>query len=130
VTACRPNWRGAAWGRIEIDTSLHAVWVIQAFSELVEVRGAPLSIRLDKGPDFIAHALAEGAKTKSFALNHIQPDKPTQNAYVERLNGTCRAVNRKQKNTQSSMKRNVQDFTVNCARQLTLYCMGKSRAFQ
>jgi len=76
--------------RIEIDTSLPAARVIRALNELVEVRGAPLSIRLDNGPEFIAHALAEWAKTKGIALNHIQPGKPTQNAYIERFNRTYR----------------------------------------
>jgi transposase InsO family protein len=33
--------------RIEVDTSLPAARVIRALNELVEVRGAPLSIRLD-----------------------------------------------------------------------------------
>lgn len=76
--------------RIEIDTSLPAVRVIRALNELVEVRGAPLSIRLDNGPEFIAHALAQWAQAKGIALNHIQPGKPTQNAYVERFNKTYR----------------------------------------
>lgn len=76
--------------RIEIDTSLPAARVIRALNELVEVRGAPLSIRLDNGPEFIAHTLAEWAKSKGIALNHIQPGKPTQNAYVERFNRTYR----------------------------------------
>jgi putative transposase len=76
--------------RIEIGTSLPAARVIRALNELVEVRGAPLSIRLDNGPEFIAHALAEWTKTKGIALNHIQPGKPTQNAYVERFNRTYR----------------------------------------
>jgi len=67
--------------RIEIDTSLPAARVIRALNELVEVRGAPLSIRMDNGPEFIAHALAEWAKAKGIALNHIQPGKPSQNAY-------------------------------------------------
>ena len=76
--------------RIEVDTSLPATRVIRALNELVEVRGAPLSIRLDNGPEFIAHALSEWAKSKGIALNHIQPGKPTQNAYVERFNKTYR----------------------------------------
>lgn len=45
--------------RIEVDTSLPAARVIRALNELVEVRGAPLSIRLDNGPEFIADALAK-----------------------------------------------------------------------
>lgn len=76
--------------RIEIDTSLPAARVIRALDELVEVRSAPLSIRLDNGPEFIAHVLAEWAQSKGIALTHIQPGKPTQNAYVERINKTYR----------------------------------------
>ena len=76
--------------RIEIDTSLPAARVIRVLNELVEVRGAPLSIRLGNGPEFIAHALAQWAQSKGIALQHIQPSKPTQNAYVERFNKTYR----------------------------------------
>ncbi len=76
--------------RIEVDTSLPAARVIRALNELVEVRGAPLSIRLDNGREFIANALAQWAQSKAVALNHIQPAKPTQNAYVERFNKTYR----------------------------------------
>lgn len=76
--------------RIEIDTSMPAARVIRALDELVEVRGAPLSIRLDNGLEFIANALAEWAQSKGFSLKHIQPGKPTQNTYIERFNKTYR----------------------------------------
>lgn len=72
--------------RIKIDISLPAARVIRALNELVEMRGAPLSIRLGTEPEFIAHALALWAQSKGIALNHIQPGRPTQNAYVERFN--------------------------------------------
>lgn len=45
--------------RIEVDTSLPAARVIRALNELVEVRGAPMSIRLDNGLEFIANALVK-----------------------------------------------------------------------
>ena len=76
--------------RIEIDTSLPAARVVRALDELIEVRGAPQSIRLDNGPEFIASDLAKWAKRHGVALQHIQPGKPTQNAYVERFNKTYR----------------------------------------
>ena len=47
--------------RIEVDTSLPAARVIRDLNELVEVRGAPLAIRLDNGPEFISHAMAQWA---------------------------------------------------------------------
>ena len=76
--------------RIEIDTSLPAARVVRALDELIEVRGAPQSIRLDNGPEFIASDLNKWAKRHGVALQHIQPGKPTQNAFVERFNKTYR----------------------------------------
>lgn len=76
--------------RIEIDTSLPAAQVTRALNELVAIRGTPLSIRLANGPGFIAHALAAWARSKGIALTHIQPGRPTKNAYVEHFNRTYR----------------------------------------
>jgi putative transposase len=59
--------------RIEVDTSLPAARVIRALNELVEVQGAPLSIRLNNGPEFIATALAQWDQSKGIALNHHRP---------------------------------------------------------
>ena len=76
--------------RIEIDTSLPSQRVIRALDELVEVRGAPQRLRLDNGPEFISAALKQWAKQRGVELVHIQPGKPTQNAYIERFNKTYR----------------------------------------
>jgi putative transposase len=76
--------------KIEIDTSLPSARVIRALDELVELRGAPRRLRLDNGPEFISAALRQWAQQNSVALVHIQPGKPTQNAYIERFNRTFR----------------------------------------
>jgi len=75
---------------IEIDTSLPSARVIQALEQLVELRGAPKRLRLDNGPEFISAALRDWAKRHTVDLVHIQPGKPTQNAYIERFNRTYR----------------------------------------
>ena len=76
--------------RIEIDTSLPSQRVIRAVDELVEVLGAPQRLRLDNGPEFISAALKQWAKQRGIKLVHTQPDKPTQNAYIQRFNKTYR----------------------------------------
>lgn len=76
--------------RIEIDTSLPSARVIRALDELIETRGAPQRLRLDNGPEFISQALQNWAAHHGVALIHIQPGKPTQNAYIERFNRTFR----------------------------------------
>ncbi len=63
---------------------------IRAFDELVELRGAPRRLRLDNGPEFISAALRQWAQQHRVELVHIQPGKPTQNAYIEHFNRTFR----------------------------------------
>ena len=76
--------------RIEVDTSLPSARVIRAMNELIEVRGTPQRLRLDNGPEFISNALKHWAAQHRIERLHIQPGKPTQNAYIERFNRTFR----------------------------------------
>ena len=75
---------------IEVDTSLPAERVVRVLNQLQEWRGLPKQIRLDNGPEFIAHKLIEWAEDRDVTLAYIQPGKPTQNAFIERFNRTYR----------------------------------------
>lgn len=75
---------------IEIDFSQPAERVVWALNRIIEWRGAPRTIRVDSGPEYISGTLMVLAEHKGIALAHIQPGKPQQNAYVERYNRTVR----------------------------------------
>ena len=75
---------------IEVDTSLPAERVIRVLEQVTEWRGNPKSIRVDNGPEFISSALGLWCEEKGISLQFIQPGKPTQNAYIERFNGSFR----------------------------------------
>ena len=76
---------------IETDTSLPALRVIRVLERLRESRGLPEMIRVDNGPEFISRKLDEWCKDNKVTLAFIQPGKPTQNAFIERLNGSIRS---------------------------------------
>lgn len=53
-------------------------------------RGARRTIRVDNGPEFISKALARWAYENGVTLDFSRPGKPTDNAFVESLNGRLR----------------------------------------
>lgn len=75
---------------IEIDLSLPSRRVIQLLDNIGMMRGYPLRLRLDNGPEFVSLALADWAEKHGVTLQFIQPRKPTQNSYIERFNRTYR----------------------------------------
>ena len=75
---------------ITADTSLPALRVIRTLEKLLFVKGKPDMIRVDNGPEFISDKLDNWCKDKKIQLVFIQPGKPMQNGYIERLNGSLR----------------------------------------
>lgn len=73
---------------IEVDTSLPAERVIRVLEQLKDSRPLPRQIRVDNGPELISSKLVAWCERHQINLHHIQPGKPTQNAYIERFNRT------------------------------------------
>lgn len=75
---------------MEVGLSLPAERVIRALEQMIEWRGKPRVIRCDNGPEYISGKLLAWAAKQGICIQHIQPGKPQQNAYVERYNRTVR----------------------------------------
>ena len=75
---------------IDVDFSLPAERVVRSLNQIIEWRGKPQAIRVDNGPEYISGTLMTWAEKHGVRLEHIQPGKPQQNAYIERYNRTVR----------------------------------------
>ena len=75
---------------MDFGISLPAQRIIRSLQQIIEWRGKPLALRCHNGPEFISHKLIDWAIKAQIILLYIQPGKPTQNAYIERLNRTAR----------------------------------------
>ena len=76
--------------RIECGTSIPSAILLRTTNQLIEVYGMPKAIRVDNGPELISGTLLSWAEKRGIAIQHIQPGKPQQNAYIERYNRTVR----------------------------------------
>ena len=59
-------------------------------TRLALIRGAPRTIRVDNGPEFVSKALDRWAYENGVTLDFSRPGKPTDNAFVESFNGRLR----------------------------------------
>lgn len=73
-----------------VDFSITGAQVARFLNQLAESRGLPGTITCDNGTEFTSKAMFFWQKEVSVQLGFIQPGKPTQNAFVESLNGKFR----------------------------------------
>lgn len=70
--------------------SINGQQVARFLNQLIEIRNKPQYITCDNSSKFTSKALFFWAKETDKTLNFIRPGKPTQNAFVESLNGKFR----------------------------------------
>lgn len=75
---------------ITLGTSITSKRVIRELEKLIEWRGKPGRIRVDNGPEFLAHEMGKWALANSIELKFIPKGKPHKNGYVERFNRSYR----------------------------------------
>lgn len=75
---------------IEAARSITGQRLAGMLDKVASYRGYPKAIRCDNGPELRSKALAAWAKAHGVTILFIQPGKPTQNAIIERFNGTYR----------------------------------------
>ncbi|MEJ0094140.1 MAG: IS3 family transposase [Methylocella sp.] len=75
---------------IRINRQLKAADVIDVLSDLFILRGVPIHIRSDNGPEFIAKALRDWIAAVGAKTAYIMPGSPWENGYCESFNSKLR----------------------------------------
>ena len=75
---------------IDVEPGIKGEQVLEAMSRITAKRGAPKTIRVNNGPEFISKALDLWAYANGVTLDFSRPGKPTDNAFIESFNGRLR----------------------------------------
>jgi putative transposase len=75
---------------LEVDTGFASRRVTRVLDDVIARRGKPIGIRCDNGPELTSRHMLGWAMEWKIELRHIQPGKPTQNAFVESFHGRLR----------------------------------------
>ena len=76
---------------IEVRERFTGADVVAVLEEVCKEVGFPRSIRVDQGPEFVSKDLDLWAYARDVELDFSRPGKPTDNAFIESLNGKFRA---------------------------------------
>jgi putative transposase len=75
---------------IWVDQSIKGEDVVRFMKRISWQRGAPERVFLDNGPEFIGKGLDKWAYENQVTLDFSRPGKPTDNAFIESINGSFR----------------------------------------
>ena len=76
---------------IEPRFSFRAADVVEVLERVGREHGFPKAIRVDQGTEFVSRDLDLWAYQRGVTLDFSRPGKPTDNAFIESLNGKFRA---------------------------------------
>ena len=75
---------------IECARHLTSVDVVRVLEQLVELHGAPTTVKSDNGPEFVAKKVQDWIKDRDIDVRFIEPGSPWQNGHNESFNGVFR----------------------------------------
>lgn len=75
---------------IRVGRKLKAVDIIEALSDLFNLRGVPEHIRSDNGPEFISRAVQDWIAAVGAKTAYIEPGSPWDNGFIESFNARLR----------------------------------------
>jgi transposase InsO family protein len=75
---------------IDIERRMRSLDVIERLADLFVVRGTPVFIRSDNGPELTARIVREWLARLDVQTLFIEPGSPWENGYVESFNGKLR----------------------------------------
>ena len=76
---------------IDVRRSYKGADVVETLERVCSRTGYPKTIRVDQGSEFVSKDLDLWAYHKDVTLDFSRPGKPTDNAFIESLNGKFRA---------------------------------------
>lgn len=75
---------------LEVARSMNAGRVTELLAGMIQARGAPVHIRSDNGPEFIAQAIRRWLAGVAVAMLYVEPGSPWENGYAESFHARLR----------------------------------------